>query len=73
MIAELARARAKHPRKQASFHEGYAVLLEEVDEFWDWVKKRSSQRNSKKMLEELVQIAAMANRTAEDFGLVGRK
>ena len=34
MVAmELSAARAKHP-PQKSLHEGYAVLLEEVDEFW---------------------------------------
>lgn len=66
--AELARARRKHPGKQHSLHEGYAVLLEEVEEFWDEVKLRTSERDPANVLSELVQIAAMAQRTAEDLG-----
>ena len=62
---ELARARDGHA-PQNSLHEGYAVLLEEVDEFWDEVKKKTKNRDLKKTLAELVQIAAMAQRTAED-------
>lgn len=67
--AELARARSKFPRKQASAHEGYAVMAEEVDEVWDEVKKNSSRRDHKKMRAELVQVAAMAQRMAEDLSL----
>ena len=43
-----------------SCHEGFAVLLEEVDELWEEVKKKSSQRDPGKMKEESIQIAAMA-------------
>lgn len=67
---ELTSAREKHPGKQNSFHEGYAVLLEEVDEFKEEVWKKQSKRDPAKMLAELVQVAAMAQRTAEDLGLV---
>src|SRR5687767_13072620 len=73
---ELRRARTKHPGKQHSAHEGFAVLYEEVDELWDLVKaqtpKTEEGRDQKRqqMLEELVQIAAMAQRTAEDLGLI---
>lgn len=41
-----------------SRHEGYAVLLEEVDELWDEVKKRKP--DVKNMRAEAVQVAAMA-------------
>lgn len=69
MVAmELDSARAKHP-PQKSLHEGYAVLLEEVDEFWAEVKKKSSERSASRLLEELIQVAAMAVRTAEDVVL----
>ncbi len=69
MVAmELDAARAKHP-PQKSLHEGYAVLLEEVDEFWAEVKKKSSERSASRLLEELIQVAAMAVRTAEDVVL----
>lgn len=62
---ELRRAMAKHPA-QNSLHEGYAVLLEEVDELWDEVKKRSAERSLDNVRLELIQIAAMAARTCVD-------
>lgn len=62
---ELDRARANH-KPINSAHEGYAVILEELDEFWDEVKKKRELRDGRRMYEELVQIAAMAQRTAED-------
>lgn len=49
-----------------SLHEGYAVILEECDELWAEVKKRSRDRNPGRIYAELVQIAAMAQRMAED-------
>ena len=57
--AEVDRARAKYPEFN-SFHEGYAVLLEEVDELWDEVKRRDVDLN--KMRTETLQVAAMAVR-----------
>lgn len=56
---EYCNARKKHPRMN-SLHEGYAVLLEEVDELWEEVKKRSALRSRANMKTELIQIAAMA-------------
>lgn len=44
----------------ASFHEGYAVLLEEVDELWDHVKVKEANRDKVAMKKEIVQISAMA-------------
>ena len=63
--AELIRARDGHGPIN-SLHEGFAVILEEVDEFKAEVWKKRSKRNLKKTLAELVQVAAMAQRTAED-------
>lgn len=60
---ELVRARTRHGRI-TTLHEGYAVLLEEVDEFWDEVKKKRPA--SENVLNELIQIGAMAQRIAED-------
>lgn len=60
---ELEKAREKH-RPIAGIHEGYAVLLEEVDEFWERVKEQ--QPDPMEMLKELGQIGAMAQRVAED-------
>lgn len=53
-----------------SLHEGYAVLLEEVDELWDQVRSKEELRVNARTLEELVQIAQVAQRIAEDLGLV---
>jgi NTP pyrophosphatase (non-canonical NTP hydrolase) len=62
--AECARAIAKHaPMK--SPHEGYAVILEEVDELWQEVKGNRGRDLS--ALEEAVQIAAMGVRYVADL------
>jgi len=63
--SELARARESYGDIR-NYHEGYAVLLEEVDEFWDQVKKWPRNHSESAMRMELVQIAAMAQRIAED-------
>lgn len=62
--AELKRAEAKHGG-MSSHHEAYAVILEEVDEYWDMVKLQSGKRDPEAMLIELVQIAAMAAKAAK--------
>ena len=63
--AEIERAREKHPPIN-SLHEGYAVILEEMEEFWKEVRKQKSDRDTQLIIKELVQIAAMCRRTAED-------
>ncbi len=67
--AELARARDGHGSMQ-SLHEAYAVILEEVDEFKEEVWKKARDRDRANILSELVQIAAMAQKTAEDLKLL---
>ena len=47
-------------------HEGYAVLLEEVDELWDEVKKNHSRRDKDLMKTEAIHVAAMAVRFIKD-------
>jgi len=42
-------------------------MLEEVDEYWDEVKRKTKKHRPKAMLHELVQIAAIAQRIAEDL------
>lgn len=64
---ELAQARKLHPPIH-SLHEGYAVLLEEVDELWEQVRMKSLARDPDMIGRELIQIAAMAQRMAEDLG-----
>jgi hypothetical protein len=65
VATELLNARAKY-RPMASAHEGWAVLREEVDELWDEIRKKPAQRDIGAMYHELAQIAAMAQRMAED-------
>ncbi len=52
-----------------SAHEAYGVILEELDEFWDEVKKKRSKRDTKNMRRELVQTAAMCMKAAISLGL----
>jgi hypothetical protein len=66
VLAEVYRARQKYPPINSP-HEGYAVILEEVEEFWDEVKRRDRlPDNFAAMGVELRQIAAMALRTYVD-------
>ena len=58
---ELASARDGHPAYNSS-HEGYAVILEELDELWDEVKKKRGICSELRMREEATQIAATAIR-----------
>lgn len=61
---EVGKAYNKFPRPQASLHEGYAVLKEEVDELWDAVKDQKASPAS--IRKEAIQVAAMAIRFIKD-------
>lgn len=63
--AELARASVWPPMNSA--HEGYGILLEEVDELFDQVKIKQKNRDLEKMKAEAIQVAAMALRFAHDI------
>jgi hypothetical protein len=63
---ELARARSLHPPVRCR-HEAYAVIKEELDEFWEYVKRQHPLPED--LYHELVQIGAMAQRCAEDLRL----
>ena len=65
---EVWRASCKH-KPMNSAHEAYAVILEELDEFWDEVKKKSEERTQENLRTELIQTAAMCIRTIHDLGL----
>lgn len=54
---EYQRARAKHAPMRGP-HEGYAVLLEEVDELWTEVKAKTFDKAAAR--KEALQVAAMA-------------
>jgi hypothetical protein len=64
---EITRARCLHPWRYPTLHHGYAVLLEEVEEFKDEVFRKSENRDYLAMYKELAQIGAMAQRIAEDI------
>lgn len=62
---EIDRAGTAYPPFNSA-HEGFAILLEEVDELWDLVKVKQSKRDIEAMKAEAIQIAAMAVRFIED-------
>lgn len=64
VLDELERTRQEHAAL-SSTHEGYAVLLEEVDELWDEVK--AGNGTSHRGTSEAVQVAASALRYLEDL------
>lgn len=61
---ELHRATDKHG-PMASPHEGYSVILEELDELWEHVKHDTGK--SEAALKEAMQIAAMGLRYILDM------
>ena len=61
---ELDRAFAKHPSAGWNAHQGYAILLEEVDEAWDEIKRDDLKAARK----EMIQVAAMAIRFLVEVG-----
>lgn len=74
---ELERARATHAPMN-SHHEGYAVILGELDELWEVCKRNThdvstisqvARRQAKRadMRKEAIQVAAMAIRFIEDI------
>jgi hypothetical protein len=64
--AEVDRARSLYPRFN-SLHEGYAVMLEEVEELWEMIRKSKELNADDRMRDEAIQIAAMAIRFIEDL------
>ncbi len=57
--SELLSAVDKFPRLYSD-HEGYSVILEELDELWDDIKSKDATIEDKR--KEAVQVAAMAVR-----------
>lgn len=55
---ELSRAREKFPANNSA-HEGYAMILEEMDELWTIVKQKQSERNYAELRKETIQVGAM--------------
>jgi ATP sulfurylase len=67
IINEFNRATSKHP-KFNSRHEVYAILLEELNELWEEIKKNHTKSPEAKIAQrkEAVQVAAMAMRFIYD-------
>lgn len=59
VLEELQRAMSLKPLFNCPHH-GYAIILEELDELWDEVKKKKHKRDIRNMRSEAVQVAAMA-------------
>jgi hypothetical protein len=66
ILAELVKARSRFPI-MASYHEGYAILLEEVEELWSEIKQNPKDRDAVAIREEAMQVAAMAMRFLVDL------
>jgi len=65
--SESSRARSIKKKPINSVHEGYALILEEVDELWEQVRMKSDKRDYENMYIELVQIAGLSKRLVEDI------
>lgn len=63
-VADEVRGATKNWPPFNSAHEGYGVLLEEMDELWDHVKLNQKKRDLGAMQAEAIQVAAMAIRFA---------
>ena len=70
ILGELSRATEANDTFHSA-HEGYAVILEELDELKAEVWKRRVDRDRNKMLQEAVQVGAMAMRFIVDVCLEG--
>ncbi len=63
--AELAQAQLRFPPMHSA-HEGYAIILEELDELFEHIRCKQGMRLVHEMKREAIQIAAMAIRFALD-------
>ena len=63
---ELRTTQRIHPA-YSSPHHGYGVILEELDELWDEIKKQTDDRKKDTMRFEAAQVAATAIRFMIDL------
>lgn len=61
---EVHRAHRLHPRPFNSPHEGFAIIMEEVDELKAHVWMKQKDRSLRDMRKEAIEVAAMALRFA---------
>lgn len=64
VLEELERAEKKFPRPFINAHEGYAILLEELDELKAEIWEQ--EENPARVRREAIQVAAMALRFLKD-------
>lgn len=50
-----------------SAHEAYAIILEELEELWEEVMKKSSKRSKIKLYSEAIQVASTAYRYSQQL------
>ena len=61
------RNRKAYRKRLHSPHEGWAKMLEEVDELWEEVRRKSALRSKAAMRAEAKQVAAIAIRFMGDL------
>lgn len=66
IAGELAEAQRNFPPMRSA-HEGYAIIQEEVDELWEEIKLKPSERSPERLYKEALQVAAMAMRFMVDL------
>jgi NTP pyrophosphatase (non-canonical NTP hydrolase) len=64
---EVRRAKTLFPNDFVNQHEAYAVLLEEVDELWDEIKKNQRNYDLAAQRKEAIQAAAMLFRLIHEL------
>lgn len=62
VYAEVKRAKSLFKNDFINQHEGYAVILEELDELWQEVKKNQKNYDLEAQRKEAIQCAAMCIR-----------
>ena len=65
---EAQRVEEKYQRDYSSHHEFYAVLLEEVQEVWDEIKKKNPDKS--KLRKEVIQIGSVCLRYYEQIDYI---
>lgn len=63
---EIESAQSKYPALHSN-HEAYAVILEEMDELWDEIKKSKDVKGNGRIKSELIQVGAMVLRYLNDL------
>ena len=63
---EYERANTLYPPFHSN-HEAYAVILEELDEVWDEIKKSKDVRGNERIRTELIQVGAIVVKYLENL------